>query len=71
MTPGAAVTMETRGPISPLPDNRDSRDTEQTMDFTPWSYFNSLSRVSCQKGPISHVQAWRVGPFGQDTIIMC
>ena len=24
--------------------------------------------MSCQKGPICHAQAWRVGPFWQDTI---
>ena len=29
-------------------------------------YYNS--RVSCQKGPICHVWAWRVAPFWQDTI---
>ena len=27
-----------------------------------------ISRVSCQKGPICHAWAWRVGPFRQDTI---
>ena len=27
-----------------------------------------ISRVSCQKGPICHAYAWRVGPFWQDTI---
>ena len=27
-----------------------------------------LSRVSCQKGPICHALAWRVGPFWQDSI---
>ena len=27
-------------------------------------------RVSCQKGPICHAQAWQVGPFWQDTIDM-
>ena len=26
------------------------------------------SRVSCQKGPICHAQAWQVGPFWQDTL---
>ena len=25
-----------------------------------------ISRVSCQKGPIRHASAWRVGPFWQD-----
>ena len=29
-----------------------------------------ISRVSCQKGPICHAQAWRVGPLWQDTIDM-
>ena len=29
-----------------------------------------ISRVSCQKGPICHAYAWRVGPFWQDTIDM-
>ena len=28
------------------------------------------SRVSCQKGPNCHAQAWRVGPFWQDTLDM-
>ena len=27
-----------------------------------------ISRVSCQKGPICHASAWRVGPFWQDTL---
>ena len=27
-----------------------------------------ILRVSCQKGPICHAQAWRLGPFWQDTI---
>ena len=27
-----------------------------------------ISRVSCQKGPICHALAWRVGPFWHDTI---
>ena len=31
---------------------------------------NRVSRVSCQKGPICHAYAWRVGPFWQDTIGM-
>ena len=29
---------------------------------------DNISRVSCQKGPICHALAWRVGPFWQDTI---
>ena len=28
-------------------------------------------RVSCQKGPICHASAWRVGPFWKDTIDIC
>ena len=28
------------------------------------------SRVSCQKGPICHAEAWQVGPFWQDTLDM-
>ena len=27
-----------------------------------------ISRVSCQKGPICHTYAWRVGPFWQETL---
>ena len=30
----------------------------------------SISRVSCQKGPICHAKAWRVGLFWQDTLDM-
>ena len=30
-----------------------------------------ISRVSCQKGPICHAYAWRVGPFWQDNIEFC
>ena len=29
-----------------------------------------ISRVSCQKSPICHAEAWRVGPFWQDTLDM-
>ena len=28
---------------------------------------DSLSMVSCQKGPTSHAYAWQIGPFWQDT----
>ena len=31
------------------------------------SWYN-IYMVSCQKGPICHAQAWRVGPFWQDTL---
>ena len=34
-----------------------------------WANSN-ISRVSCQKGPICHAWAWRVGPFWQDTLDM-
>ena len=30
--------------------------------------YKHISRVPCQKGPICHALAWRVGPFWQDTI---
>ena len=30
-----------------------------------------ISRVFCQKGPICHAEAWRVGPFWQDAIVIC
>ena len=36
------------------------------------SYFvkppGAMTRVSCQKGPICHALAWRVGPFLYDTL---
>ena len=47
------------------------------LSFTPVSaevgtcwkiYIIQTARISCQKGPICHAQAWRVGPFWQDTI---
>ena len=30
-----------------------------------------ISIVSCQKGPTSHVYAWQIGPFWQDTLDIC
>ena len=30
-----------------------------------------ISRVSYQKGPTRHAEAWRVGPFWQDTLDKC
>ena len=27
-----------------------------------------ISRVSCQKGPVRHANAWPIGPFWQDTL---
>ena len=36
--------------------------------LTIFSFIFVMSRVSCQKGPICHAQAWRVGPFWQDSI---
>ena len=27
-----------------------------------------ISRVSCQKGPTRHANAWQIGPFWQDTL---
>ena len=27
--------------------------------------------VSCQKGPTRHAYAWQIGPFWQDTLVMC
>ena len=29
------------------------------------------SMVSCQKSPTHHAQAWRKGPFWQDTLEVC
>ena len=34
-----------------------------------WQYIQqNIARVSCKKGPICHAEAWRVGPFLQDTL---
>ena len=30
----------------------------------------TISRLSCQKGPTWHVYAWQIGPFWQDTLDM-
>ena len=38
--------------------------------FIRW-IFSHNSMVSCQKGPICHARAWRVGLFWQDTIELC
>ena len=46
-------------------ESNETRVTE-TVCQTDWS----ISRVSCQKGPISHAWACRVGPFWQDTLDM-
>ena len=35
------------------------------------TYFKSMSRVSCQKGPTRHAYAWQIGPFWQDTLDVC
>ena len=34
-----------------------------------WVDPQHTSRVSCQKGPICHASAWRVGPFWQEDLI--
>ena len=41
-----------------------------TVRVLLWFWMDRLyiSRVSCQKGPICHAYAWRVGPFWQDTL---
>ena len=31
-------------------------------------YYEGITRVSCQKGPIHHAYAWQIGPFWQDTL---
>ena len=40
--------------------------------FTVWSVeaIFYISRVSCQKGPTRHANAWQKGPFWQDTLDM-
>ena len=53
------------------------REVAQCMDCRRFEKFDRRlspdyiypnSRVSCPKGPIFHAEAWRVGPFWQDTI---
>ena len=48
-----------------------SRDWPQHWDGRGLFWYQDLfkSRVSCQKSPICHAWAWRVGPFWQDTIV--
>ena len=31
---------------------------------------NTLSMASCQKGPTRHANAWQIGPFWQDTLVI-
>ena len=42
----------------------------EIVHLTIMARVNTISRVSCQKGPTRHAYAWQVGPFWQDTIDM-
>ena len=35
------------------------------------SHNESISRVSCKKGPTHHAYAWQIGPYWQDTLDLC
>ena len=53
--------------------NYNSDDCDVTCaSWCSWSRLTEkrtyMSRVSCQKGPICHAQAWQVGPFWLDTL---